>query len=368
MHLKNLSRERVKRILIIKMRYIGDTVLATPLLAALKTAMPTAEAVLLVNKEAAPVVQGHPRIDRLMVFDTGRAKKDIPYFIRFLRDIRQMKCDMVLDLTVNDRTALFTFATRAAYRIGYDGVSFFQRFAYTHLVPYRFGQIHTVDHHLVMADHLSCPPVDKNPDLPVFSKDITWVRHRLEGAGLEKSRPFVLIHPGARRWYKSWPADRFAQIADMIHQHHAVQVVLSGGPSDRGSCETIASKARSPVLNLCGRIPLAQLPALIQQSALLIGNDSAPIHIATAVKTPVIALFGPTRWEDWQPRRDHDTTLSVSFLCRPCGHSRPDCPLGNAYCMRDISVESVWNVVQRRLKDLQTIKKIEKQPRSPRHY
>jgi ADP-heptose:LPS heptosyltransferase len=89
-----------------------------------------------------------------------------------------------------------------------------------------------------------------------------------------------------------------------------------------------------------------QLPALIDQGILLIGNDAAPIHIATAVKTPVVALFGPTRWEDWQPRRSGDVTLFTSLACRPCGHSRPDCPLGGTTCMARIPVETVWKTLE----------------------
>jgi len=101
-------------------------------------------------------------------------------------------------------------------------------------------------------------------------------------------------------------------------------------------------------VDLSGLVPLHQLPALLRAGTLFIGNDSAPIHVATAVNTPVIALFGPTRWEDWQPRRAHDRTLGIAFPCRPCGHSRPDCPLGQDYCMKQISYEAVWAAIEER--------------------
>jgi ADP-heptose:LPS heptosyltransferase len=107
-------------------------------------------------------------------------------------------------------------------------------------------------------------------------------------------------------------------------------------------------------VNLCGQIALPQLPALIARSELLIGNDSAPIHIATAVNTPVIALFGPTRWENWYPRRDHDVTLTSVYPCRPCGHTKPDCPLGDSFCMSAISMESVWESVRKQLTGFRT--------------
>jgi heptosyltransferase III len=126
-------------------------------------------------------------------------------------------------------------------------------------------------------------------------------------------------------------------------------VALSGGTQDEDTCASIAAGMKSRVVNLCGRIPLNRLAALIQESTLLIGNDSAPIHIATAVNTPVIALFGPTPYQAWQPRRPHDRVLDIPVACpcRPCGHSRPDCPLGRAgYCMAHITEAQVWQAVE----------------------
>jgi predicted lipopolysaccharide heptosyltransferase III len=335
------SPEQVRKILVMKMRYIGDTVLVTPLIRALKQAMPEAAICLLTNREAAPVVKGHPAIDTLLAFDYERAKRDGWYLLRFLLHIRRQRFDLVIDLTRNDRSALFTFASGAPLRLGYEGGPAFYRLAYTHRVPYRFGSIHTVDHHLMMAKCLGLPALERHPDLTVPAEDIRWVRDRLGTAGIDVSRPYALIHPGARRWYKSWPADRFARIGDELIDRYQIHVVLSGGAGDEVTCRRIATDMVGTATNLCGEIPLSRLAALIHQAALLIGNDSAPIHIATAVKTPVIALFGPTRWEAWQPRRDRDITLSADLPCRPCGHGRPDCPLGDAYCLSRIEVERV---------------------------
>jgi len=340
------SKDRVRKILIIKMRYIGDTVLVTPLISALKKALPLAEMHLLIHSDTAPVVKGHPEIDNLHAFDYIHAKKDLLYFIKFVHKIKKLKFDMVIDLTRNDRSALLTALTGAVWRIGYDGASLFQKMAYTHKVPFRSGKIHMVDHHLQIAGHLGLPVDNIHPNLAVSRREIRDVRHRLDGAGLDATRPYVLIHPGARRWYKSWPTDRFARIADAILEHYPVQVVISGAPGDQAACGAIASAMTRRAFDLCGVFSLSQLPALIEQGALLIGNDSAPIHIATAVNTPVVALFGPTRWEDWQPRRSRDVTLFTSLPCRPCGHSSPDCPLGDATCMAGIPVERVWKTVE----------------------
>ncbi len=336
---------QTKSILIIKMRYIGDTVLVTPLLRALKQAMPRTTLHLLVNRQTVDIVKGDPDIGSLVAFDYDRAKRDVPYFFKFLLRIRRLGCDMVMDLTRNDRSALFTFISGAAVRIGYEGTSFLQQKAYTHRLPYRFGRIHTVDHHLDMATALGLPATDVHPHLPVSEPDTRLIRQMLAANGIQSKRPIVLIHPGARRWYKSWPMERFSRTADTLMTRYPVQVVLSGGQEDRETCKIIASRMKERVIDLCGKVSLVLLTALIRESILLIGNDSAPIHIATAVNTPVIALFGPTRWEDWQPRRPHDKTLGITFPCRPCGHSRPDCPLGEGYCMSEITEAMVWRAI-----------------------
>jgi predicted lipopolysaccharide heptosyltransferase III len=331
------------------MRYIGDTVLVTPLLRALKQAMPDARVHFLVNRQAAGIVEGHPNIDNLIAFDYDRAKGDIRYVIKFMIKIRRLGCDMVMDLTRNDRSALITFISGAAVRMGYTGGGRFQQMAYTHRLPYRFGRIHTVDHHLEMAAALGIPIDDIHPHLAVSAEDRQWIRSMLADHGIGNERPFVVIHPGARRWYKSWPPARFAQVADELMSRYPVQVVLSGGPLDRETCASIAAGMQKRAINLSGKVPLERLAALLRESKLFIGNDSAPIHIATAVNTPVIALFGPTLADTWQPRRAHDRTVEIpgSCPCRPCGHSRPDCPLGReGYCMAQISPQRVWHAIE----------------------
>lgn len=317
---------QTRSILIIKMRYIGDTILVTPLLRVLKQAMPRTTLHLLVNRQTAGIVKGHPDIDSLIAFDYDRAKRDFRYFFQFLWQIRRLGCDMVMDLTRNDRSALFTFISGAAVRIGYEGTSFFLQKVYTHRLPYRFGRNHTVDHHLDMATALGLPATDVHPHLTVSEPDAGLIRRLLAANGIRAGRPIVLIHPGARRWYKSWPLERFSRIADALMTRYPIQVVLSGGQEDRETCKIIAARMKKRVIDLCGKVSLELLTALIRESILLIGNDSAPIHVATAVNTPVIALFGPTRWEDWQPRRPHDKTLGITFPVAPAAIPGPIVP------------------------------------------
>lgn len=335
------------------MRYIGDTVLITPLLKALKTGIPDAQVDALVNKGTHQVLADNPFLGNTLIFDYQRSKRSFGYTLKFIKNIRNKKYDTVIDLTHNDRASLFTLVSGARRRIGYSSGHLLRRkFCYTDVIDSTFGEIHTVDHHLKPAQVLGITVMDHHPFIAVSEERIIGIEKMLLSEGLEKDEPYVVIHPGARRWYKSWPPERFARLGDGIFQEFGGRVIISGGEADRKVCSFIVGNMKHRGFNLAGRVALSDLPALIKKAVCLVGNDSAAIHIATAVKTPAIALFGPTDWKAWYPRRAHDKVIAVEFPCRPCGHSRADCHLGSDYCMAHISEEDVWAIVK---KTIQTV-------------
>ncbi len=341
-----MDLSEIRKILIIRMRYIGDVILTTPLLKTLKTGLPGVQTHLLVNRGTEAVLESHPHTDRVLVFDYETSGKNIRYAKSFISLLRKEKYDAVIDLTGNDRSALFTRLTGARVRIGYAGDSELRNIlAYNQEIDTLPGSIHTVDHHLKAAEIFGLAPADIHPFIRVTSGQRDRMETLLCHQGLKADESFAVIHPGARRQYKSWPLERFARVGDQIVRTYGFPVLLSGSREDVKICAQLSEKMEEKNLNLAGQISLADLPALIEKSRCLIGNDSAPIHIATAVNTPVIALFGPTKWEIWGPRRGHDRIMAAGFPCRPCGHSRPVCPMGDRYCMAEISFDAVWSAV-----------------------
>ncbi len=330
----------------IKLRYIGDTVLTTPLLQALAEGLPGASVDVLVHRSTASVLKGHPDVRRVLALDEGR-RNDPGAVLGLLREIRRGRYDTAIDLTNNDRSAFLAFASGARRRIGYRSDHLFRnRLFYTRVVDSVLDGRHTVDHHLKAAEALNLPATEIHPRLPVADEDGAWADHLLTAAGVSPRHPFVAIHPGSRRWYKSWPPERFAALAGRIIREAGLPAVLLGGPGDRGAVDRIRQIAGLPgIVDLSGEVPLKALPAVIGRAACLVGNDSAPIHMATAVGTPAVALFGPTRWESWGPRRPHDRVVAAEFPCRPCGHGRKDCPRGGGYCMASLPVERVFRAV-----------------------
>jgi predicted lipopolysaccharide heptosyltransferase III len=334
------------KILIIKLRYIGDTVLMTPLLSTIKAGIHNAELDVLVNEATQDVLTDHPSVRRLWPLRGRGSRRSLWHMVGLIHSLRREQYDIVIELTNNDRGAFLAYATGAPVRIGYhSNQAFRNKVLYNRTVDSVLGRIHTVDHHLKMAEELGLPVVDRTPYIHVSSEKMWKVKERLLRLGLTKEEPFAIIHPGARRWYKSWPPEKFSRLADRIVLEWGIKVILAGGKDDMTACAKIMEQMEEEALNLTDQVPLLELPALVKKAQCLIGNDSAPIHIATAVGTPAIAIFGPTNWRIWQPRRAHDRTVAAEFPCMPCGHSRPHCPLAEEYCMNSITIEQVWKPV-----------------------
>ncbi|MFW6332152.1 MAG: putative lipopolysaccharide heptosyltransferase III [Thermodesulfobacteriota bacterium] len=340
------NKSKIRKILIIKFRYIGDTVLTTPLIRALKEGIPDAQIDIAVNRGTESMLWGHPFIGKIWTLDYRTFKTNFLYAIHFIRNLQREGYDLTIDLTNNDRSALLSLLTRAQMRIGYQrAYRIRKKLVYTHFIQSALGETHTVDHHLKVARFLGLSIKNRHPEILVERSRAEAVEKRLFDAGINPNDPFVLIHPGARKPYKRWPIERFSQLGDDIIRKFHFRVIIGGGPGDLELCDKLISYMKLEAFNLAGKVPLRDLPALIQRGLCLIGNDSAPIHIATSVKTPTVSLFGPTRWEDWAPRRPTDQVLAAEYPCRPCGHSQKHCPLDTNYCMASISYESVWHAV-----------------------
>ncbi len=343
-----MQKTRSSHILITKMRYIGDTILITPLIKAIKEEIPHARIDVLVNKGTEEMLIYHHLIDKIWAFDRLKSKKKICYAPQLIIKMRQRKYNMAIDLTSNDRSSFFNFVTGAPVRIGFTSNNFLRnKLFYTQVINSNLDSIHTVDHHLKIAEFLNISIEDRHPFIEVPLEKKSEMDKILESYGLGKEDPFVVIHPGARYWYKSWPIENFARLADEIIRVFGIRVIFSGGIHDRECVKNIIKKMGENAIDLSGQISLVDLPALVKRAICLIGNDSSPIHIATAVKTPAIALFGPSFWEAWQPRRDHDQTLAAEFPCRPCGRNSQDCTMGDNYCMSSIKFEEVFDAVKK---------------------
>lgn len=331
------------RILVIKLRYVGDVLLSTPVLSRLRKGFPKARLAMLVNAGTEAAVQGHPAVDEVLILE----RESILRQWRFVRELRNRRFDLVVDLTDGDRSALLARLSGAPVRLGYNSESRWRGRLFTEIIyADRFG-MHTVDYHLAVTEALGLTGPPPAPILTVAPEARHVADRLLQEAGIERARPLVCLHPGARWWFKSWPSERFAALADLVQNGTAAQALFLGSEQDRDVGSRIAECMTTPHRTLIGRTGLKELAAVLERATLMISNDNGPMHMAAVLGVPVIGLFGPSDPAIWGPWGEVHQVFYKGLDCRACFH--PDCFRGEQNCMRQIMLDEVWKVVRNRL-------------------
>ena len=330
------------RILVIKPCCLGDVLMTTPVLAALRARFPRADIDYAVGRHAAPAITGHPEVRRLVDAGPG-AGRGVRNLLGLLRRMRAGRYDLCLVL---ERSPLFTILPWLAgipARAGIDSGG--RGFALNTRVPWD-ESLHEADLYLSVAAALGCPieghglRFEPGPDA-VAQVERMWVEQGLHGP-LVAIAPGGGTNPGMDLPEKRWLPERFAAVADRLHAEHGATIAVLGGPLDRAACEAMRAAMRAPSLDLCGSAPFAERGALLLRCALYVGNDSGPTHLAVAVGCPTVAIFGPTDVGLYGPYHAQARTVRRDLACSPCfvhGHF-PPCPNQHA-CMRGLPAEAV---------------------------
>jgi predicted lipopolysaccharide heptosyltransferase III len=328
----------VKRILLIKLRYLGDVVLSTPILPLLRKQFPEAKMTFLVNPETAAVLQDNPYLDEVWVLPRQGWWQQL----RFMQHVRDAKFDTVIDLTDGDRSAFLSWVTGARVRLGYNRDRRWRGKFYSQVLPSAYGSMHMVKYHQQAIAGLGIHESVGEPEVYIHSEMRQQDEEEL-GDFFAKGQPLVLLHPTARYVFKAWPLERFAALADWL-SGQGIRVALIGSQREILIGQQIMNLTKHQPVNLMGKTRLSQLVALMRRSLLLIGNDGGPIHIAAAVGCPVLGLFGPTDPAVWGPRGSNVKVIYKGLDCRECFY--PGCSRGKESCMRQISVEEVCQTAQ----------------------
>jgi ADP-heptose:LPS heptosyltransferase len=207
-------------------------------------------------------------------------------------------------------------------------------------IPKKF---HTSDRHLAMAKALGCPPVPNKPTLYWNSKDETDCEEILRDSGLSLDLPYVVMHPTSNAIHKVWTAQGYATVCDYLSENKALRTILVCGKDKRESRLNleICNLAKSRILNLGGKLSLKQLAALLSKAVLFIGIDSGPMHMATAVDTPVLAIFGPSRPWRWGPCGKGHIIIQKKWNCVPCGKKGCLNDGGESRCLSELTPDEV---------------------------
>ncbi|MCM8780671.1 MAG: lipopolysaccharide heptosyltransferase II [Candidatus Omnitrophica bacterium] len=333
-----------RRILIVRTDRIGDVVLSTPVIKALRDSYPDAYIAMMVSAHAKPILDGNPYLDKVIVYDKRKRHRSWWNSMRFCFDLRKIRFDLALILHPTNRVHLITFFAGIPRRIGYNRkFGFLLTDRIRHLKQQ--GEKHELEYNLDLVRYLGIQPKDKSLFMPINPQSERWVDELMQREGIKESDRILAIHPGASCPSKLWPCDRFAQVADRLIEKYGFKVLVVAGTKDVGLAQDLIQHMHHPAINLAGKTSILQLASLLKRCQLFISNDSGPVHIASAVSTPVISIFGRNQ-KGLSPKRWGPIGKKAHFIHKEVGCI--ECLAHNCKrdfaCLKAITVEDVLGV------------------------
>ena len=344
---------RPKRILVIRLDRIGDVVLSTPVVRALRQVYPESFIAMMVRPACREVVDGNPALNEVILYEKEGAHRRVSDTIRFARGLRRFRFDTALVLHPTNRSHWIPWFAGIPRRIGYERKC---GWLLTHRVPHRKqeGSRHEMDYALELLQVLGISPPRPEPEVPIRERARQRVEELLARSNIRVNQRLVAIHPSASCISKRWMPERFAEVADRLISAQGVRICLIADGPDAIYAQRVAQAMQQPTLDFAGRLSIGELTALLERCALLISNDSGPVHLAAAVKTPVVDLFGrnqrglsPLRWG---PVGAGHIVLHKEVGCVTCLAHNCDIEF---LCLSSISVEEVYHAAVSVLEDRQ---------------
>jgi heptosyltransferase-2 len=334
-----------RRILLVNLAHIGDVLLTTPAVAAIRERHPSAHVTMLVGPWSRDVVEGNPRLDQVLVhraswWDRSRGSPyfDPPGFLELVRLERDGRFDAVVNFKSFFQENLASALAGIPMRVGYG--LYGGGFLHTVEPGFPWDQ-HTAVEHLGLAAALGARPDPRSPEVFPSEDDRAWAATRLAGLRGEA----IGMHVGAGVPARRWPLDRFRALADALHERRDATIVLVGGPDDRAAVAEFGRVVRAPTLPLAGEAGLRRTAAVLARCAAFVGNDSGPAHLAAAAGIPTVVVFSATnvaaRWRPWGRRV---TVLQEVPACAMCGLAI--CARADHACMTGIPVERVLTALE----------------------
>jgi 3-deoxy-D-manno-octulosonic-acid transferase/heptosyltransferase-1 len=338
-------------ILIVKLSAIGDVIHTLPSLAALRKAYPDANITWVVEEASSDIVMDQPYLNKVIIsrrkqwiddLKHCRIGKPLREIKSFINDLKLHPYDLVIDFHGLFKSAIIVLLSSGKRKLGYDSMQEFSGLFLNEKIPEDMKK-HAVDRYLDFLRYLGADVKEPEFLISIRDENRKKIDELLQINNIEKNDRFVAVSPVALWETKLWEDEKFTCLCDRITEELKVRVVLTG--KDRVKLTKIQSKMRSPSINMGGETTLKDLTYLYQLASLLITTDSGPMHIAAAIGTPVIALFGPTDPSRTGPYGSEHTIIRKKLSCSPCFLKKCDSNI----CMRDITVEDVFQAVKEKL-------------------
>lgn len=350
------------RILLVRLRQIGDVVFTTPAVHALRRHFPAAHLTYIVEPAAAPIVLHNPHLDEVIVAPRARGVRGMREDLALGRRLRAGRYDLAIDFHGGPRAALLTWLSGAPERIGYEVAG--RSWMYTRRIarPRELRPRHSVENQWDLLAALGIGPPERSEfpvEMPVESQAALTVADRLARAGVAGADALVVVHVSAGNPFRRWPAEHFvALVSALAGGDPRCRIVITSGPSEGDAAGRVIADARARLdrgtaarVLSCGEFSLPELRALVERAALYIGGDSGPLHVAATTRVPIVGLYGPTLPSRSAPWRSEDSvTESVdagALPCRPC--DQRVCEPGDFRCLTSIQPAQVLEAATRAL-------------------
>lgn len=351
----------MKRILITKFRHHGDVLLTSPLFSILRSRYPDAQIDALVFAETQEMLAKHPAINHLYVVDKKWKQKGVLFQIKqeiaLLKALKAQRYDTLLHLTESMRGLWIAKLAKIPLAVTFSNARRDKIRAWKKIFTKRVPRVplrHTVESHLDTLRVLGIQPEleERRLCLVPGEQADTSVRQKLSEQGVDLTQPYIVCHPTSRWLFKCWKTAHVAAVINTLARR-GYQVVLSASPAtqEMAMIEEIKQQLTEPVFDLSGKMNLKELASLIAQARMMVGVDSVPMHIAAAVQTPVVALFGPSGDKEWGPWMVPSRVIvSTRHPCRPCG--KDGCGGSKVSdCLQQIPVQQVMLAIDSLLEE-----------------
>jgi lipopolysaccharide heptosyltransferase II len=343
-----IHTEEIQNLLIRSTNWIGDAVMTTPAVRAIRKRFPNTHISILAKPWVVPVFENSEHIDRLLIYDDQGRHKGIFGKFRLAKDLKKYHFDAVILFQNAFEAALITFLAGIPLRIGYN--TDVRQLLLTHAVSCtnEIKKKHQTDYYLNIIRGIGMEEYNRELYLKLNQKDRFRVEKILTEQRLSVDDKLIGINPGATYGpAKQWPYDRFARLADKIQAFTGGRIVIFGGPHDKELGRKISRRMLNRPIDLSGGTSLGEAMALIERCDLFITNDSGLMHVAAALDVPLIAVFGSTNPATTGPLGSNSKVVQAAVPCSPCLKS--DCPEGHLKCMDQIDADRVFDVAKEML-------------------
>lgn len=339
--IKYLEPDKIKNILIVSSTAIGDTLLSTPAIKAVRTHYPNATIIVHFNKTNMELFENNPHIDGIIPYYGGYKK-----FLKTIKEFRRYNFDIVLILHGNEPQATpMAYLSGARFIVKLPNTSEYN-FLLSNKKPLVKWEdmAHGIDQRLKVAELIGCNSKDTRMVLPIMQEDEDAVSLFLKKEGVKPNEPLIGFQVGASTISRMWFADRFIELGKrLISAYPLLKIIITGSPAEKQYCDEIARGIRDRVVVSAGSLPLRQVSALVKQFKVLLTGDTGIMHIAIAVGTPVIALYAVADYQRTGPYYDLEKHRIIQKwkTCDPCLSKK----CNYQKCMENISVDEVFKAV-----------------------